>query len=43
MYARVTLLEIDTLRISVDEALDHFRGSVVPAMQEQPGTRARTS
>lgn len=37
MHARVTLLEIDTLRVSVDEALDRFRASVVPAMQAQPG------
>jgi hypothetical protein len=32
MYARMTLLEIDTLRISVRDALKLFREQVVPAV-----------
>ena len=39
MYARVTQLEIDTMRTSVDEALDRFRDEVLPALREQPGYR----
>ena len=37
MYARTTLLEIDTLRVSVDDALAQFEASVMPRLQEQPG------
>jgi len=37
MYARVTQLEIDTLRTSVDEALELFRANVLPSLREQPG------
>ena len=37
MYARVTQLEIDTLRVGVDEALALFREEVVPVMREQEG------
>ena len=37
MYARTTLLEIDTLRVSMDDALSQFRTDVVPRLQEQPG------
>src|SRR5688572_21219690 len=37
MYARTTLLEIDTLRVSVDEALDLFEATVLPRLREQPG------
>lgn len=37
MYARMTLLEIDTLRISVQDALKLFREQVVPDLHEQPG------
>jgi heme-degrading monooxygenase HmoA len=39
MYARMTLLEIDTLRSSMDEALARFRRDVAPALREQPGYR----
>ncbi len=39
MYARMTLLEIDTLRTSVRQALDAFRAHVVPRLREQPGYR----
>lgn len=37
MIARVTLAEIDALRMSVDGAVDLFRDSVVPALREQEG------
>jgi quinol monooxygenase YgiN len=37
MYARTTLLEIDTLRISVDDALELFEAAVMPRVREQPG------
>jgi quinol monooxygenase YgiN len=37
VYARTTLLEIDTMRVSVDDALELFETSVVPRLREQPG------
>jgi heme-degrading monooxygenase HmoA len=37
MFARVTLFEIDTLRINLDAALEQFKGLVVPAVQKQDG------
>jgi heme-degrading monooxygenase HmoA len=37
MIARVTLAEIDPVRMSVDRAVDLFRESVVPALREQEG------
>jgi hypothetical protein len=37
MYSRVTLLEIDTVRIDLDEAVVRFRKDVVPGLQEQDG------
>lgn len=37
MHARTTLLEIDTLRISLDDALEVFEASVLPRLREQPG------
>ena len=37
MFARVTSFEIDTLRISVAEALERFQGLVMPELQKQPG------
>lgn len=37
MVARVTLAEIDPVRMSVETAVDVFRDSVVPALLEQPG------
>ncbi len=39
MYARVPLLEIDTMRTSVAGALALFREQVVPRLQAQPGYR----
>jgi heme-degrading monooxygenase HmoA len=37
MVARVTLAEVDAVRTSMDAALDLFRTSVVPALQQQQG------
>ena len=37
MYSRVTLLEIDTLRTTVDEAVALFEARVVPRLREQEG------
>ncbi len=37
MYARVTLLEIDTMRESVEHALEQFRAHTLPRLHEQPG------
>lgn len=39
MFARVTLLEIDTLRVSLDDALATFERDVVPRLRMQPGYR----
>jgi heme-degrading monooxygenase HmoA len=37
MVARATMAEIDPVRMSVDEAVELFRESVLPALHEQPG------
>lgn len=37
MYSRVTLLEIDTLRVDIDDAAALFRAKVVPGLSEQEG------
>ena len=37
MIARLTLLEIDTVRTDVDSALEIFRTEVVPSLKRQPG------
>jgi hypothetical protein len=37
MYSRVTQLEIDTMRVDVDEAAWLFREDVVPRLREQEG------
>ena len=37
MIARATTAEIDAVRMSVEEATDLFRDSVLPALQEQDG------
>lgn len=39
MYARVTQLEIDTLRMDVDAAVETFRDEVLPGLRDQPGYR----
>jgi heme-degrading monooxygenase HmoA len=37
VIARATMAEIDPVRMSIDDALEFFRESVVPALHEQPG------
>jgi heme-degrading monooxygenase HmoA len=37
MIARVTLAEIDPVRMSIAQAVELFRESVVPALREQEG------
>jgi heme-degrading monooxygenase HmoA len=37
MVARTTLAEIDTVRISLDTAVERFRELVVPSLEEQDG------
>ncbi len=37
MFARTTLFEIDTLRVSLDAALEQFKESVVPETRKQAG------
>ena len=37
MYARTTLLEIDTLRVPLDAALAQFEANVLPRLQERAG------
>jgi hypothetical protein len=37
MYARVTQLEIDTMRIDTDTAVGVYESEVVPDLRRQPG------
>jgi hypothetical protein len=37
VYARVTTLEVDTVRVGVEEALARYREEFVPRLQEQEG------
>ena len=37
MYSRVTLLEIDTVRVDIDDAAELFRAEVAPRLAEQEG------
>ena len=37
MVARVTLAEVDTVRMGLDEAIDLYRESVLPALHDQEG------
>ena len=37
MYSRVTLLEIDTMRVDIDDAAALFRAHVAPGLAEQEG------
>jgi len=37
MVARVTLAEVDAVRMSVDDAIELFKQSVIPALHEQDG------
>jgi heme-degrading monooxygenase HmoA len=42
VFARVTQLEIDTLRVSVDESLALFEAEVLPQLRLQPGYQGVT-
>ena len=37
MYARVTLVELDPLRMSVSAAVEQFRRTVLPELEKQVG------
>jgi len=37
MVARVTLAEVDAVRMSIDAALEIYRTSVIPALHEEDG------
>jgi heme-degrading monooxygenase HmoA len=37
MFARITLFEIDTLRISLDDALERYKELVVPEARKREG------
>jgi heme-degrading monooxygenase HmoA len=37
MVARVTLAEVDAVRMSMDDAVELYRSSVVPSLHEQEG------
>lgn len=37
MYSRVTLLDIDTLRVGVDEIVERFETEILPRVREMPG------
>jgi heme-degrading monooxygenase HmoA len=37
MVARVTIAELDPVRMGIEDAVELFRESVVPALQEQDG------
>jgi hypothetical protein len=39
MFARTTLFEVDTMRISLDAALARFRETVLPRLQAHPECR----
>jgi heme-degrading monooxygenase HmoA len=37
MFARITQFEIDTVRISLREALQRFKETILPEVRKQPG------
>jgi hypothetical protein len=37
MVARVTLVEVDSVRTSVTRAVEHFKLSVLPELRDEPG------
>ncbi len=37
MYARVTLFELDTVRLPLEAAIGRFNAVVLPELQQQPG------
>ena len=42
MYSRVTLLEIDTMRVDIDDAAALFRAHVAPGLRSRRATRAQS-
>ena len=39
MYARVTQLEVDTVRVDMTEAVELFRNDILPDLRDRPGYR----
>jgi heme-degrading monooxygenase HmoA len=39
MYARATLFDIDTVRVSIEAALERFREVILPSLRDAPGYR----
>jgi hypothetical protein len=39
MFSRVTLFEVDALRVNINKALEDFKRLIVPNMQQQAGYR----
>jgi heme-degrading monooxygenase HmoA len=37
VFARLTLLEVDTMRVSVDSAVELFEQAILPELQKQTG------
>jgi heme-degrading monooxygenase HmoA len=37
MYSRVTLLDIDTLRVEIDDVLERYETEILPRVRELPG------
>ena len=37
MYSRVTLLDIDTLRVDMDDVLERYETEILPQVKEMPG------
>jgi heme-degrading monooxygenase HmoA len=37
MFARITQFEIDTVRISLEQALQRFKETILPEVRKQPG------
>jgi hypothetical protein len=37
VYARITQIEIDTLRIDTDSAVELYRSQILPDLRNQPG------
>ena len=37
MYSRVTLLEIDTLRVRIDDVLEHLKTEILPRLRDLEG------
>jgi heme-degrading monooxygenase HmoA len=37
MFARVTLVEVDTVRVDLETALENYQANVLPEVRNQPG------